>query len=159
MEGAIRNVLPNTRHRWCKWHVMKCAKEHLEGVYSKKSLFKEEFHKLINEILCVSEFEDKWAKLLDKHDLIQNKYLSNLYSNREKWAKPYFSDVFCAGMTSTQRSESANHLLKQYIPRSSPMHLFVKQYNNLLRSRRSDEKERNNTTPMRKEGSTIWDTL
>ena len=90
---------------------MKCAKEHLEGVYSKKSLFKEEFHKLINEILCVSEFEDKWAKLLDKHDLIQNKYLSNLYYYREKWAKPYFSDVFCAGMTSTQRSESANHLL------------------------------------------------
>ena len=58
---------------------MKCAKEHLGGVYSKKSLFKEEFHKLIKEILCVSEFEEKWAKLLDKHDLIQTKYLSNLY--------------------------------------------------------------------------------
>lgn len=139
MEGAIKNTLPNTRHRWCKWHILKCAKEHLGGVYSKKSCFKEEFHSLINDVLCVSEFEDSWANLLDRYNLNHNKYLNTLYSNHEKWAKPYFSNVCCAGMTSTQRSESANHLLKQYIPRSSAMHLFVKQYNNLLRSRNTDE--------------------
>ena len=114
-------------------------KEHLGYAYSKKSGFKYEFHKIIDEIIDVSEFEESWSKLLDKYNLSQNKYLNALYSNREKWAKPYFSSVFCAGMTSTQRSESANHLLKQYIPRSSPMHLFVKQYNNLLKSRNTDE--------------------
>ncbi|XP_044362024.1 protein FAR1-RELATED SEQUENCE 5-like [Triticum aestivum] len=107
MEGAIKSTLPHTRHRWCKWHVLKCAKEHLGYAYSKKSGFKYEFHKIIDEIIDVSEFEESWSKLLDKYNLSQNKYLNALYSNREKWAKPYFSSVFCAGMTSTQRSESA----------------------------------------------------
>ena len=31
-------------------------------------------------------------------------------------------------MTSTQRSESANSLLKKYVPPSSPMHMFVRHY-------------------------------
>jgi hypothetical protein len=31
-------------------------------------------------------------------------------------------------MTSTQCSESANHVLKGYVPPGCPMHLFVKQF-------------------------------
>ncbi|KAG0534152.1 hypothetical protein BDA96_04G254700 [Sorghum bicolor] len=37
--------------------------------------------------------------------------------------------IFCAGMTSTQRSESANHMLKQFIQRLAPMHMFVRKFN------------------------------
>nr|XP_051198836.1 protein FAR1-RELATED SEQUENCE 1-like [Lolium perenne] len=54
------------------------------------------------------------------------------------WAKPFFTDTFCAGMTSTQRSEGANHVLKTYIPRSAPMHLFVTQYDRLITDRVAD---------------------
>ncbi|XP_037450270.1 protein FAR1-RELATED SEQUENCE 5-like [Triticum dicoccoides] len=149
MEGAIENILPNTNHRWCKWHVLRCAKEKLGPIYGKKSGFKHEFHEIINDIICVTEFEGKWAELIDKYNLKDNPYLENLYSKRTMWAKPYFSSVFCAGMTSTQRSESANHLLKQYIPRSSPMHLFVKQYNKLLQSRTTDEGRQQHMTKMK----------
>ncbi|XP_048537852.1 uncharacterized protein LOC125516457 [Triticum urartu] len=148
MEGAIKSTLPNTQHRWCKWHVLRCAKEKLGPVYSKNSDFKREFHAIINEIICVKEFECKWSELLQKFNLADNLYLENLYSKRHMWAKPYFSGVFCAGMTSTQRSESANHMLKRYIPRSSPMHLFVKQYNKLLQSRSADESRQQHTTKM-----------
>ncbi|XP_044346392.1 protein FAR-RED IMPAIRED RESPONSE 1-like [Triticum aestivum] len=42
-------------------------------------------------------------------------------------------------MTSTERSESANNLLKMYMPPSSPMHVFVKQYMRLQFDRESDE--------------------
>lgn len=34
-------------------------------------------------------------------------------------------------MTSTQRIESANHMLKVYVPPACTMHLFVKQYEKL----------------------------
>ena len=35
-------------------------------------------------------------------------------------------------MTSQQRSESANHMLKNYVPLGSPMHIFVRKYMSLI---------------------------
>lgn len=51
-------------------------------------------------------------------------YLTRIYEVRTKCVKSYFKAKFCAEMTSTQCSESANHLLKGYVPASCPMHLF-----------------------------------
>uniref|UniRef100_A0A341N7D9 SWIM-type domain-containing protein n=1 Tax=Brachypodium distachyon TaxID=15368 RepID=A0A341N7D9_BRADI len=116
MEVAIERVFTSTTHRWCKWHVLKMAKEKLGSVYTKYSNFKSEFHRLINYSITV--------------------------------AKPYFSGVFCAKMTSTQRSESANHMLKGYVPPGAPMHLFVKQYNKLIADRISKEDSENQRTRM-----------
>uniref|UniRef100_A0A8R7QK94 Protein FAR1-RELATED SEQUENCE n=1 Tax=Triticum urartu TaxID=4572 RepID=A0A8R7QK94_TRIUA len=127
MEKAIEEVYPESTHRWCKWHVLKKAKENLGAHYTKKSDFRAEFHKLVHEMLTIDEFEDGWAALLDKYSLKTNPYLVQIYETRQKWARPYFAGKFCARQTSTSRSESANHMLKQYVPPSCSMNLFVKQ--------------------------------
>ncbi|KAM0912809.1 hypothetical protein ACQ4PT_012551 [Festuca glaucescens] len=131
--------MPTARHRWCKWHVLRKAKESLGPVYSKNTAFKRDLHNLLDVIISVEEFETRWAEIVAEHDLVDNEFLSRAYENREMWAKPYFANTFCAGMTSTQRSESANHVLKTYIPRSAPMHLFVTQYDRLVTDRIADE--------------------
>lgn len=131
MAKALRNVLCGTRHHWCRWHVLKSAKDRLGHVYAKCKKFKEDFHDLGTEEIDKVEFERRWALLVKKYRLGKNKYITRLYKYREMWAKPYFMDIFCAGMTSTQRSESGNHMLKRYIQRVAPMHLFVRKFSEL----------------------------
>ncbi|KAE8780413.1 Protein FAR1-RELATED SEQUENCE 5 [Hordeum vulgare] len=139
MELAIEAELPNTVHRWCKWHVLKKAKESMGALWGKNSDFKTEFHKLVHHMVNEEEFEGGWAAMLEKYSLKKHPFLTQIYEVRHKWAKPYFRGVFCAKMTRTQRSESANHMLKGYVSLGCPMHLFLRQYEKLQFDRDSQE--------------------
>ncbi|PNT61138.1 hypothetical protein BRADI_5g10831v3 [Brachypodium distachyon] len=139
MELAISEVMPNTTHRWSKWHVLNRAKECLGALYSKQSEFRSEFHKLVSELYIEDEFKKGWATLIGRYGLEKQPFLMQIYEVRRKWAMPYFRNVFCASMTSTQRRESANHVLKGYVPPGCPMHLFEKQYDKLQFDKDSEE--------------------
>jgi hypothetical protein len=139
MELAISSVMPDATHRWCKWHVLRKAKESLGTHYSKKSNFRLDFHNLVDEMLTVEEFEAGWKEIMERYGLTANTFLIQAYEVRHKWAKPYFRGVFCAKMTSTQRSESANMMLKSYVPPGCAMNMFVRHYMRLQHDREKDE--------------------
>jgi hypothetical protein len=90
-------------------------------------------------MLTVAEFEDGWKRLIEKYALTKNTFLIQIYEVRKKWAKPYFAGKFCAKQTSTQRSESANHMLKNYVPPACSINVFVKQYRKLQYDREQEE--------------------
>ncbi|CAN6300358.1 unnamed protein product [Urochloa humidicola] len=152
MARAMRSTMRETNHRWCRWHILKDAKKHLGEVYSKHSRFKSEFHDLVTFETNRKIFETRWKALQAKYKLQKNNYLNRLYRHREKWAKPYFMGIFCAGMTSTQRSESANHMIKSVIQKAAPMHLFVSKFRDLQTDRNRQESKQNFLTfqPSRK---------
>ncbi|XP_047077061.1 uncharacterized protein LOC124687310 isoform X2 [Lolium rigidum] len=116
----------------------------------KKSEFRAEFHKVVNHMLTPDEFENAWGLLLEKYNLKTHPFLTQIYEVRHKWAKPYFQGVFCAKMTSTQRSESTNMMLKTDVPPGCATNMFVKHYMRLQHDREADEGYEEKRTKMSK---------
>ncbi|XP_057512826.1 protein FAR-RED IMPAIRED RESPONSE 1-like [Actinidia eriantha] len=54
-------------------------------------------------------------RFIKKYELESNTWLEGLYSERKRWVPAYLKDVFWAGMSSTQRSESINAYFDGYI--------------------------------------------
>ncbi|XP_042988798.1 protein FAR1-RELATED SEQUENCE 5-like [Carya illinoinensis] len=156
MAKAISEVLPNTTHRLCLWHILQFP-EHLAHVYNKFSDFQKEFHHCIHETITVDEFEQEWSSILAKYGLVDNDWLQNLYNRRDKWVPAYLRTTFCAGMSTTQRSESMNKFFKDYVRSSTMVSDFVHQYEKALDARYFKEKEKDvRTKSTRAIMKTLW---
>ncbi|XP_035550049.1 protein FAR1-RELATED SEQUENCE 5-like [Juglans regia] len=142
MAKAISEVLPNTTHLLCLWHILQKFPEHLAHVYHKFPDFQKEFHHCIHDTITADEFEEEWVSILVKYDLVGNDWLQNLYNRREKWVPAYLRTTFCAGMSTTQRSESMNKFFKDYVRSSTIVSDFVHQYEKALDARYFKEKEK-----------------
>lgn len=125
---------------------MKTAQAELGPICNVGTPFYNQFHKIINDMLTIEEFEMAWDQLLDDFNLRTNEFMERTYNKRYRWAKPYTKGTYCAWMTSTQRSESANNMLKNHVPRNSSMNKFVINFNNLLIIRYKVEKEAEHKT-------------
>ncbi|KAM0012441.1 putative transcription factor FAR family [Helianthus debilis subsp. tardiflorus] len=103
--NAIQSVFPNTRHRYCSWHIKKHETEHLRPLKVQYSDF-EELHKQWVKSNTIEEFESRWEFLCGKYNFQSGSWITEIYKQRKYWAKAFLKDCFFAGMTSSGRSES-----------------------------------------------------
>ncbi|XP_022852344.1 protein FAR1-RELATED SEQUENCE 5-like [Olea europaea var. sylvestris] len=101
MQNAIQITLPNTKHRWCLWYIMKKLPEKFAYHVEKSSTFFA-IHGLVYDAENVQEFERGWRSMLDVYDLHDNAWLSGLYENRGRWVPCFLKTTFWAGMSTTQ---------------------------------------------------------
>ncbi|KAJ4801230.1 Protein FAR1-RELATED SEQUENCE 5 [Rhynchospora pubera] len=134
MRVAIKMIFPNAVHRCCQWHVMRKAKEHLGLLYSKIPNLQIELESVINHSLTVEEFEVAWAALLDKHKLNDNNHLKNMFETRSEWVPAYFRNVFFAKMSTTQRSEGINSVVKMGMTSHTSIYKFVLKFDAMVES-------------------------
>ena len=140
MAAAIPFVFHKTLHKLCRWHMLKKYNIHLASLYKIYPTFKEEFTAILNFPLMPTEFEAAWQQLLDKYDLHGDTMMMQLWEDREEWISAYFKSVFCARMTSTQRSESMNVALKRgFVSERKNLHRFADEVNKFIFSRRQTE--------------------
>ncbi|XP_057972055.1 protein FAR1-RELATED SEQUENCE 5 [Malania oleifera] len=154
IRSAIRQVFPDTRHRFCKWHIFKKCQEKLSHVFHQHPNFEADFHKSVNLTDSIEEFESCWMSLVDRYGLRDHEWLQTIYSARKQWVPVYLRDTFFAEMSITQRSDSMNSYFDGYVNASTNLNQFFKLYEKAVESRNEKEVKADyntmNTTPVLK---------
>lgn len=133
---AVERVFPESCHRYCKWHILSKMPREMGQVYSAlPKTFQTELDKCGNKSETGEEFELAWSSLLDKYSLLGNEWLQSLYADCKLWAPAYLRDIFFAGMSATQRSESVNSLFDGYVNARTTIQDFAEQYEKALNDR------------------------
>jgi transposase-like protein len=134
MKNAIEIVFPNTRHRWCLWHIMKKVPEKF-GRYTEHEAISSTMKRVVYDTQSTAEFENHWKEMVDKYGLQRCEWLKELYDERKRWVPCYVKSSFWAGMSTTQRSESMNAFFDGYVHSKTSLKQFVEQYENALRNK------------------------
>ncbi|XP_071700129.1 protein FAR1-RELATED SEQUENCE 4-like [Rutidosis leptorrhynchoides] len=110
MKKAIEIVFPDSRHRWCLWHIMNKIPKKF-GKHAKYKSIKYRLKKAVYDCLTTVEFEVAWKTMIDRYKLEKNRWLKVLYEEKK------------------DGSLALKTTLKQ----------FVEQYENALRDRAEKE--------------------
>jgi transposase-like protein len=62
MENAIRALFPQTFHKFCRWHMLKKHKYHLNQMYDHHPKLKDKLIFVINHQLNSEQFEVEWQR-------------------------------------------------------------------------------------------------
>ncbi|XP_073120050.1 protein FAR1-RELATED SEQUENCE 5-like [Henckelia pumila] len=137
MKKVIAQVFPQVVHRYCLLHILNKFSDKLNPVTFR------DYYQSINNVIqnCTTpdEFEKSLEEVIKSANLEQNDWLLLMYELRQKWVPAYFKHVFCAGMSSSQRSESSNAFFKRYVSNKNSLIDFITRFNRALRHQRHNE--------------------
>lgn len=131
--SAIKESFPTTFHRLCIWHIL----NKFVGPPIGKALA--DITECLWEVDSKAEYDAKWENVLANHGLENNQWLAGLHSIRNKWVPAYVKHVFSAGMSSSQRAESAHAFFKRYITKKNTLMEFIIRFDRAVSKLRSSE--------------------
>ncbi|KAK9698445.1 hypothetical protein RND81_08G104900 [Saponaria officinalis] len=94
---------------------------------------------LVHESTTEEEFQNLWDEMVEKYNLQQNSWVREAWSIRRRWVPVYWMDTFCAGMSSTQRSEQSNWYFKTLISIETRLKQFIDQFEFALKRKAEEE--------------------
>jgi hypothetical protein len=133
ISNAYTRVLQplGTKHRLCQWHLMKNIVKNLSAKLGNNwSSFIKDLYKCL-EKMDISEFLSHWDALKNSYPSALT-YLTRMEKTKEKWAGCYNHDTFMADMTTTQRGESMNNMMKGYLDASTSLMKFISAFQSAL---------------------------
>ncbi|CAM0910918.1 unnamed protein product [Alopecurus aequalis] len=128
MRTAILTIFIGICHRNCRWHIMQKFQEKVGSYASKHEQLRLDFNDIVDHSLSKEEFEQRWAKMITKHGIADNKHFADLYDIREYFVPAYFMHRFFPFLQTTARSEGFNAVLKLYVNPHDSLMRFFKQY-------------------------------
>ncbi|GAA0156387.1 hypothetical protein LIER_13899 [Lithospermum erythrorhizon] len=139
LQSAVEEVFPDARHCFALWHILEKIPDTLPHVIKQNENFIRKFNKCIFKSLTDEQFNMKWWKMVARFDLQENEWIHSLFEDRSKWVPTYMKDVFLAGMSTAQRSESINSFFDKYIQKKINLKEFIRQYDAILQNRCEEE--------------------
>ncbi|XP_021762641.1 protein FAR-RED IMPAIRED RESPONSE 1-like [Chenopodium quinoa] len=127
MLRPLAEVMPNTVHCWCIWHIMSKIPEKL-GKCARYQEFVNPLKELVYESFDPKEFQTRWAEFIAEYKLEDNEWLQILHKESRMWVPAFVKDFFWAGMKTTQRVESINRFFDGYVNRKEKLHEFPQKY-------------------------------
>ncbi|KAK1419569.1 hypothetical protein QVD17_28762 [Tagetes erecta] len=132
MKRAILDVLPNSRHRLCMWHIWDKVTVKVGSVlYS----------------ITPDEFEKQWDIILSDFGLSNHSWLHDIYDLRKDWILAYYQDEKLSGlMRTTSRCESENHFLNQFCNPTSTLVEFYGHFESPMEAQRYEHRKNDHDT-------------
>ncbi|KAH6792035.1 hypothetical protein C2S52_002512 [Perilla frutescens var. hirtella] len=134
IRNALMDIMPYSIHRYCIWHIMAKLPVKFRCVADYNKVINE-WKGIVYDSLSIEIFELKWGEFIVKHRLQNNKWLKDLYSEREKWVPVYLNHTFWAGMISTQRSEGMHAYFDEFLHSRCTLMQFMEQYEMAMSSK------------------------
>ena len=125
---ALAEVMSETWHGLCTWHIMQNGIKKLGNLMKDGSLFLRDFKDCMYKYDNESEFKEAWNKMIQTYTIKDLSWLNGIYKLKEKWANCYMKRVVTLGMRSTQLSESLNRDLKDYLKSDLNMDDFFEHF-------------------------------
>jgi zinc finger SWIM domain-containing protein 3 len=133
IEKGMKNVLVGTVHRYCAWHIMRKLPMKW-GRKPNKDRLTEQVKYVVYGSVTKKEFEDRWGELMNKLGYEDDSWFNELFQMRDRWVPVFLNSRFWAGMTTTQRVEGMNGLLKKFLTNKTSLGDFVLQFDTALLS-------------------------
>ncbi|GJY73754.1 protein FAR-RED elongated hypocotyl 3 isoform X1 [Tanacetum coccineum] len=139
LESAVSQAFPSSKRCFFLWNIMGKISEVLNQVIKQNDNFMAKFDKCIYRSWTDEQFDKRWFKMVDRVGLKDSEWMQSLYDSRKQWVPIYMRDVFLAGMSTFQRSESVNSFFDKYVHRKTTVQEFVRQYENIIQDRYEEE--------------------
>lgn len=141
LKEAVADAFPDTRHCFCLWHILMRIPQNLGDMINENEIFLAKFNKCIYQSWTDEHFEKRWCKMADKFELKEDEWFHSLYEDRHKWVPTYMRDIFLAGLSTTERSESVTSFFDKYVCGETTFKEFIEQYKTFLEDRYEMETE------------------
>ncbi|XP_044455186.1 protein FAR1-RELATED SEQUENCE 5 [Triticum aestivum] len=139
MRRAIQQVLPNSIHRLCTWHVERNMTHFIHHCMIP------DFRELIYKATTPSQFVRRWKDFVEAHKIGEGKksykWLSRMYKIRKLWAASYVKNKYFLGAQSNQRSESLNSQLHTHLNRKMTLAYMEEHFFRCVKRIRRNEYE------------------
>ncbi|XP_039687053.1 protein FAR1-RELATED SEQUENCE 5-like [Medicago truncatula] len=139
MARAVADVMPETHHGLCTWHLLQNGVKHLGNMMKGGSSLLSDIKKCMYDIDIEADFEKLWFDMIHKFNIHDKSWIISTYELKKKWASCYMKGVLTLGMRSTQVSESLNAHFKSCMKPNVNILEFFNHFEIVVEEKRAKE--------------------